>query len=454
MAHWKRAEMLFQNPVLKRSCRCPEVGFCWKKTDERCSFCSFNDRWTQTCPKCKGMLGTSCWSWELSAVCAPQSCGLLVCGCICTHVHVVSRNLIEIKSTLNVFLIGQDNKIFKSGWTSQRWSAVQALVMKGVWDFRTHRSLSPFTLPSPDPNRWRWPQTLTVQKPRYETSIECLLFFPSLFNKLGHFPNFPKVTSILLILQCGNDWGDGAQLSAEQIPWCKAGRSPSELWLLLWWARLLVTLCLPACFLYQLLYWVTTFSSSWQWAQTHGDIRLLCEVARKIMWAPNELYSPVWARPLQIKIQWIYPGTGHFEYPAVGEAFQSLHLTRHQRTQAGCVRSREIQLAQTAWGMADFKCLWVSLLQIWLLFFSLAVQAEVTGFLFIYKGKKCMFYFKQSVTISQELELKNSMKLCVTLKLSRAGDTTACSGSMGLVYVCESSESRLQDLDTSLSSVW
>lgn len=98
----------------------------------------------------------------------------------------------------------------------------------------------------------------------------------------------------------------------------------------------------------------------------------------------------------------------------MGEAFQSLHLTRHQRTQAGCVRSREIQLAQTAWGMADFKCLWVSLLQICLLFFSLAVQAEVTGFLFIYEGKKCIFYFKQSIIISQELELKNIMKLCVT----------------------------------------
>lgn len=148
----------------------------------------------------------------------------------------------------------------------------------------------------------------------------------------------------------------------------------------------------------------------------------------------------MWALILQIKIQWIYAGTGHFEYPAMGEAFQSLHLTRHQRTQAGCVRSREIQLAQTAWGMADSKCLWVSLLQICFLFFSLAVQAEVTGFLFIYKGKKCIFYFKQSIIISQELERKNIMKLCVTLKLGRAGDATTCSGSMGLVYVCESSE--------------
>lgn len=90
--------------------------------------------------------------------------------------------------------------------------------------------------------------------------------------------------------------------------------------------------------------------------------------------------------------------------------------------------------------MADSKCLWVSLLQICFLFFSLAVQAEVTGFLFIYKGKKCIFYFKQSIIISQELERKNIMKLCVTLKLGRAGDATTCSGSMGLVYVCESSE--------------
>lgn len=150
------------------------------------------------------------------------------------------------------FLLAGTLKYLSPAEQHRRWSAVQALVMKGVRDFRTHRSLSPFTLPSPDPNRWSWPQTLTVQKPRCETSIGCLLFFPSLFNKLGRFPNFQKVTGFLLILQCVSDWGDGAQLSTEQIPWCKAGRSPSELWLLLWWARLVVTLCLPVCFPYQL----------------------------------------------------------------------------------------------------------------------------------------------------------------------------------------------------------
>jgi len=38
-------------------------------------------------------------------------------------------------------------------------------------------------------------------------------------------------------------------------------------------------------------------------------------------------------------------------------------------------------------------------------------QAEVTGFLFTYEGKKCAFYFKYSIAKSQELELENTTKL-------------------------------------------
>lgn len=63
-------------------------------------------------------------------------------------------------------------------------------------------------------------------------------------------------------------------------------------------------------------------------------------------WVPYECNAPARAKSLT-KLQRFHVVPGLFEYPTLGEAFQGLHLTGHQRIQAGGARSAEIQLVQT-----------------------------------------------------------------------------------------------------------